>query len=287
MTAWNRDPATRLCAVVADVDGTLVTKDKKLTSEVRDALARLHENGIAFSIISSRPPRGLRAIIETLGVSAPIAGFNGGALTRPDLTPIAEHVLAPETVARALDLLDARQSEVWIFSGRDWLVRDLNGPYIGVEHRTVEFPPTRVETFEPAFETAAKIVAVSPDFAFLDRCEDELGVALGTQANVARSQPYYLDITHPLANKGDGLSEFARLLGVPLGEIAVIGDGANDVPMFERSGLAIAMGNSAPEVRGRADFVTAGNDENGFARAVEQFVFPRAKVNAVPAGDRR
>ena len=69
----------------------------------------------------------------------------------------------------------------------------------------------------------------------LDRCEDELGAALGTQAAISRSQAYYLDITHPLANKGDALSEIATLLGAPMAEIAVIGDGANDVAMFERA----------------------------------------------------
>ena len=87
---------------------------------------------------------------------------------------------------------------------------------------------------------------MSPDFELLSRCEGELSAAFGTQASVSRSQPYYLDITHPLANKGEALSAIAKLLGAPLDEIAVIGDGANDVAMFERSGLAISIGNAAP-----------------------------------------
>jgi HAD superfamily hydrolase (TIGR01484 family) len=65
--------------------------------------------------------------------------------------------------------------------------------------------------------------------------------ALAGKASVARSQPYYLDITHPLANKGAALSELAKLLTIPLAEIAVIGDGGNDIAMFERCGLSIAM----------------------------------------------
>ena len=91
-------------------------------------------------------------------------------------------------------------------------------------------------------------------------------------ASVARSQPYYLDITHPLANKGAALSEIAKLLAVPLAEIAVVGDGSNDVAMFERSGLSIAMGNASPEVQRAADFVTDSNREEGFANAVERFI---------------
>ena len=78
--------------------------------------------------------------------------------------------------------------------------------------------------------------------------ERDVRAALADQATVERSQSYYLDITHPLANKGVALSEIARLLMVPLPEIAVIGDGCNDIAMFERSGLSIAMGNASPSV---------------------------------------
>ncbi len=285
MTAQTRQPATKICALLSDVDGSLVSDDKKLTADAKSAVARLHENGIIFSLISSRPPRGLRKLIETLEISAPVAGFNGGALTGPDLTPIAEHVLPPRTARRAIALLDAHKVEVWIFSGADWLVRDLGGAYVGLEQRTVEFPPTRVDAFERAFESSAKIVGVSEDFKLLDHCEEELRAALGTQASVSRSQAYYLDITHPLANKGDAMSEIAKLLGAPAAEIAVIGDGANDVAMFERSGLAIAMGNAAPQVQARADFVTASNRDNGFAKAVERFILNR--VGDGPAGERQ
>ncbi len=280
MTARPRHPATKISALVSDVDGSLVTDDKKLTPDAKDAVARLHKNGIIFSLISSRPPLGLRKLIETLEISVPVAGFNGGALIGPDLKPIAQHFLPCQTARRTLALLDARRIEVWIFSGSDWLVRDLDGAYVGREQRAVEFPPTRVEDFEPALATSSKIVGVSKDFELLAQCESELATALGLQANVVRSQPYYLDITHPLANKGEALSEIATLLGAPPDEIAVIGDGANDVAMFERSGLSIAMGNATPEVRSRADFVTDSNRENGFARAVERFILDRTGAKA-------
>jgi hydroxymethylpyrimidine pyrophosphatase-like HAD family hydrolase len=95
---------------------------------------------------------------------------------------------------------------------------------------------------------------------------------LGDKAFVARSQPYYLDITHPLANKGTALSELADLMGIPLAEIAVLGDGGNDVAMFERAGLSIAMGNASPEVQSAADFVTDSNREEGFANAIERII---------------
>jgi hypothetical protein len=89
---------------------------------------------------------------------------------------------------------------------------------------------------------------------------------------VARSQLYYLDTTAPQANKGAGMLALARQIGVPPAEIAVIGDGGNDVAMFEQAGLCIAMGNAQPAVKAQADLVTASNSEDGFAMAIERFI---------------
>jgi hydroxymethylpyrimidine pyrophosphatase-like HAD family hydrolase len=79
-------------------------------------------------------------------------------------------------------------------------------------------------------------------------------------------------------------------LHIPLAEIAVIGDGGNDVAMFERAGLSIAMGNANPQVQRKADFVTASNGDDGFAIAIERFILggglSHAAVEAAKAGDR-
>jgi Cof subfamily protein (haloacid dehalogenase superfamily) len=259
-------------AVISDVDGTLVTDEKVLTSRAVSAAAELRANGITFSITSARPPRGLRDLLGSLGITTPVIGFNGGVIASPDLAIITEHLLSPAVARQAVEMLDAAGVHVWVFSGQDWLIRDAGGPYVGFEERTVSFGPTVVEEFGTALEVAAKIVGVSKNFKILERCEREVRTALADDAFVARSQPYYLDVTHPLANKGTALVEISRLLGVPLAEIAVIGDGGNDVAMFERSGLSIAMGNASPAVQRAADLVTDSNEEDGFANAIERFI---------------
>jgi HAD superfamily hydrolase (TIGR01509 family) len=91
-------------------------------------------------------------------------------------------------------------------------------------------------------------------------------------ACAARSQPYYLDITHPEANKGMVVREAARLLDIPLDQIATIGDMLNDVPMLTVAGLGIAMGNASAEVQRIARHVTASNEREGFAHAVDSFI---------------
>jgi Cof subfamily protein (haloacid dehalogenase superfamily) len=277
-------------AVISDVDGTLVTDDKVLTACAQAAVAELRARGILFSIIISRPPRGLRMLIERLGIETPVGGFNGGVIATPDLAAVTQHLLPSQVARRAVDTLNARGVEVWVFSGQNWLLRNPDGPYVPLEQHTVGFRPTIVEDFGSALDAAAKIVGVSKDFDLLEQCERDVRVALTGSAFVARSQRYYLDITHPLANKGAALTEIAKLLGIPLAEIATIGDGSNDVAMFERSGLSIAMGNASPQVQQKADFVTDSNSDDGFAKAIERFILgccrSHAAVEAPKAEDR-
>ena len=277
-------------AVISDVDGTLVTDDKVLTAHAEAAVAELRASGIIFSIISSRPPRGLSMLIERLGITTPVGGFNGGVIATPDLAVVTEHLLSSQVARRAVDTLDARGVQVWVFSGQDWLARDPDGAYVPLEQRTVGFRPTTVDDFGAALDAAAKIVGVSKDFDLLDLCERDVRSVLADSACVARSQRYYLDITHPLANKGVAFAEIAKLLGIPLAEIVAIGDGGNDVAMFERSGLSIAMGNASPQVQRKAVFVTDSNGDDGFAHAIERFILgggrSQARVEAAKAGDR-
>jgi Cof subfamily protein (haloacid dehalogenase superfamily) len=269
-------------ALVADIDGTLVTSAKVLSERTLEAVAALHERKILFSIVSSRPPRGLRHVVEKLAVTAPMAAFNGGVLLTSNMSLIAEHVL-PAIIARyAVDELRARGVDLWVFSGEDWYVQDNATPYVARETRALQFAPIVVSDFDPLLARAAKIVGLSADLDLIERCEKEIGRTLAGGAEVVRSQNYALDITHPFANKGVALTQIAARIETPLSQIAVIGDGGNDVAMFARSGLSVAMGNAAPAVRAAADFITASNDDDGFAEAVEHLFFSAVAPDRAP-----
>jgi hydroxymethylpyrimidine pyrophosphatase-like HAD family hydrolase len=93
-----------------------------------------------------------------------------------------------------------------------------------------------------------------------------------TLVSAARSQPYYLDVTHPEANKGYVVSRLSKMLGIPTQQIATIGDMPNDIAMFQKSGLSIAMGQANDEVKSAATYSTTSSEEEGFATAVERYV---------------
>ena len=270
---------SKISLVLADVDGTLVTAEKVLTSRARAAVKALQAANIQFAITSGRPPRGMSMLIEPLALQTPVAGFNGGILVKPDMTVLEQHVLAGDVARRALQVILHGGMDAWVYSGKDWLVRDPDAPHVAREEWTVKFAPTLVESFDHALDNAVKIVGVSDDYDLVARCEKDAQQALGNRASAARSQPYYLDVTHPDANKGTVVTTLSKLLSVPASEIATIGDMPNDVLMFRRSGLSIAMGNASPDVQAQADLVTASYDDEGFAKAIEQFILLHATAS--------
>jgi hydroxymethylpyrimidine pyrophosphatase-like HAD family hydrolase len=95
--------------------------------------------------------------------------------------------------------------------------------------------------------------------------------ALVGQASVAHSQPYYLDITRPTLIKETFVDPLLRRLVVPPMAVAALGDMENDLAMFGKVGRSIAMGNANAEER-QANYVTASNADDGFARTIERYI---------------
>jgi Cof subfamily protein (haloacid dehalogenase superfamily) len=272
--AGNR--AGQVLLLIADVDGTLVTEQKVLTERARQAVRRLHEAGIAFAITSGRPPRGMSMLIEPLALTTPIAAFNGGMFLHPDLSLIDQRVLPADVAARVIRTIAAHGLDTWVYRGPDWFVRQRHGPHVDREEWTVKFPPTIVSSFDGLLDNVVKIVGISDDLEAVARCEADTRRECGPQVSAARSQPYYLDVTHPEANKGTVVKRLSELLAISPEKMATIGDMPNDVLMFKKSGLSIAMGNASAEVQKAAHYVTTSYTEEGFANAVERYILSDA-----------
>jgi hypothetical protein len=258
--------------LLSDVDGTLVTPEKELTARTVEAVHALQDADVLFAITSGRPPRGMEMLVEPLGLTTPIAAFNGGLLVEPDLDVVEQRLVPEDLVGRVIELLRSFGLVVWVYRGADWLVDDPDGPHVAREASTVQFQPTVVDGFEDAMSGVAKIVGVSDHYQAVAAAEKAGHDTLGDDLSVARSQPYYVDVTHPQANKGAVVRFLSARYGIAEEEIATIGDMPNDVLMFAHSGLSIAMGNAHREVQRAARHVTASNEDEGFAHAVERFI---------------
>ena len=175
------------------------------------------------------------------------------------------------------------------------VVKCPNGHHIQVSDRhigqTVKFPPVVVSDFKGKTDDVEKIVGVSDDLEAVAKCEAAVrqrfgGACQACQSNpqreapprlsAARSQPYYLDVTHPEANKGAVALALSKMLNISPTHIATIGDMPNDITMFTQSGVSIAMGQASEEVKKAATFETASSEEEGFAKAIEKFILTNA-----------
>ncbi|WP_020177315.1 Cof-type HAD-IIB family hydrolase [Methyloferula stellata] len=271
--------ASKISLVLADVDGTLLTTEKILTPSAAEAVKALKAAGIDFAITSGRPPRGMAMLIAPLALRTPIAGFNGGVFVNPDLSVIASHTLDLAAAKETLWMFLDRGLDAWVYTSDEWLIRNPDAPHVAREAWTVKFDAQVVPAFTDAqLACAVKIVGVSDDRDLLAACETAAQKALGKKASAERSQPYYLDVTHSQANKGEVVATLSKLLNIPAEEIATIGDMPNDVLMFRKGGISIAMGNASDEVKAQASAVTASNEDEGFAKAMQKFV-----LNAVDA----
>ena len=267
----------KVSLVITDVDGTLVTQSKQLTPRAIAAVERLHRSGVGFSICSSRPPFGLRMMIEPLGLRLPFGGYNAGTIVEPalPLLPIVEQRLIPADAAReAVSLFREHRIDCWVFVGNEWLIANPAGDHVARETRTIQTPPTVVPTLDDCdFAAVGKIVGPSEDHDRVALVTELLHTALAGRASAARSQPYYCDVIPPGIDKGRLVELLGARLGVPRSEILVLGDMENDLQMFRHAGFAVAMGNASDEVKRAADATTLSNDEDGFAFAIERYVF--------------
>jgi Cof subfamily protein (haloacid dehalogenase superfamily) len=260
--------------VVSDIDGTLVRQDKSLSDGVVAAVQRLQDAGIAFSLISARPPSGMLWIAAKLGLTGKIAAFNGGTIVEPDGEIVFADLIEPAPAARTLVVFDRPGIEIWLFTGGKWYARTTQTAHVARERKATNVEPVIVASFDGLLARVDKIVAISDDGLLLGQLNQEVAVALRAAATVSRSQTYYLDVTAPLGNKGDGVAELAASFGVPLSAVAVIGDQYNDLAMFERAGVSIAMGQAPEEVRAAATHVARSNEDDGVADAIDRFILP-------------
>ena len=265
---------TRIKLVVSDVDGTLVTHDKRLTDRGQaPPCEKLRAAGIGFTIVSSRPTVGMEFLIKPLALSLPFGSFNGSAIVDPQLRPIEQHLIPPETArAQRSSCSNKFGVEIWLFTNDQWLIRDPDGEYVGHEQRAIHHDADRRRRFRAPSRPGLQ-----------DRRRQLRSGVAGSVAKRRCSRrsarrpppfarrPIISTSRRPATTRAPSWRRWRRGSAFRVDEVATIGDMQNDLPMFARSGMSFAMGNAADEIKRHATHVTASNEEDGFAKAMEDF----------------
>ena len=264
------DKPPSVALVISDIDGTLITSNHEVTEATRTAAAKLYDRGIELSLASSRPPRSIVPLADALALRGPFAAFNGALVVKRNGEVLARSVLSPETIAGVKSIADQFGIGVWVYDELDWWApwRDA---FVDREEHTSGFGP-RIEGYTDRITREASKLTVVGKPELVAQAEVRVLDKLGNQVSASKSKPRFLDVTSHGIHKGTVVVRLAELLHIPTQRVAVIGDGPNDVEMFKQAGVSIAMGQGVDEVREAASYLTTSNDDEGWARGIEQYV---------------
>ena len=265
---------SRIKLILSDVDGTLVPHTKEITPATFQAVERLHSAGILFSVISARPPWALAELRQQLNIDIPCISSNGGAFVNPDLKPFHQKFIQEDLTGKVLHHIEENHLDAWAFGEENWFVKKRNTPHVDHEITVVQREPQVIRNWpEVDLSRILRIVAVTDDTALMQDYESKLETKMAGRLSISRSQDYFLDMTAREANKGQALDDLCAHLGLSTREAMCFGDMPNDTLMFETGAFSVAMGNAAPEVKAKANYVTLSNEEDGFAVAVQKLLF--------------
>ena len=268
-----------------DLDGTLLTRNKRLTEENRAALAGAAENGVIVVPVTGRPLAGIPEQILELPFIRYIITSNGAVTTdRAGAHPIRERYMPRETAERTLRAAEGEGIIREFFTGgygyHDRSTRELLWKRFERTPVLSYLQKSRIEV-EDLYEELGgnetienlSIMCATPEEKdrVLERVKGIKGI------RIIYPWPTDLEITSSDADKGEALLSLAQMFGCRREEVMAMGDGNNDLGLMKAAGLSVAMGNSAPEVIEAADYVTTDNEHDGVALAVRRYVLERGE----------
>ena len=273
--------------LVLDVDGTLLNDEREISKRTLAALLKVQQMGVRIVLASGRPTYGLMPLAKTLELGnygGFVLSYNGCQIIKAQNGEILfERRINPEM----LPYLEkkARKNGFAIFTYHDdTLITDSpDNEYIKNEALLNNLKIIREDEFSTARDFApCKCMLVSDKEKALIGLEQHWEKRLAGTLDAFRSEPYFLEVVPCGVNKANTLGALLEHLGVTREEVIAVGDGVCDVTMLQLAGMGVAMGHSQDSVKVCADYVTASNEEDGVALAVEKLILAEVRAAEVP-----
>ena len=273
--------------LVLDVDGTLLNDEREISKRTLAALLKVQQMGVRIVLASGRPTYGLMPLAKTLELGnygGFVLSYNGCQIIKAQNGEILfERRINPEM----LPYLEkkARKNGFAIFTYHDdTLITDSpDNEYIKNEALLNNLKIIKEDEFSTAIDFApCKCMLVSDKEKALIGLEQHWEKRLAGTLDAFRSEPYFLEVVPCGVNKANTLGALLEHLGVTREEVIAVGDGVYDVTMLQLAGMGVAMGHSQDSVKVCADYVTASNEEDGVALAVEKLILAEVRAAEVP-----
>lgn len=261
--------------LVLDIDGTATNSQKEVTPKTRDAVIRLQEAGVPVAIASGRPVPGVAPVAEAFSFEkygSYALCYNGAKIINWKTKECIYNKTLPRSLPRQLyqdackfntGIITYLPDDSGIICGRQV------DEYVELESRICSIP---IQTCNEDFDTRVSfpvtkcLLTGEPDD--LERLEPVIAEKYQHEANIFRSEPFYLEIMPKNVDKAYCLSKLLKILGLDREEMVCCGDSYNDITMIQYAGMGVAMANAKPEVKDVADCITRSNDDDGIAYAI-------------------
>jgi Cof subfamily protein (haloacid dehalogenase superfamily) len=258
--------------IVTDLDDTLLREDLTISDRSKRAIAQAQEKGIRVALATGRMYPSAAPYARELGLTGPILCCQGAEIADIETGEPLKITGIPLDLAReALRYAEELGLYAQYYSIGDYFfeAESEQSEYYrrmsGVQGLPLGKKPSGALDFEPI-----KLLLIA-DPPRIRQALGEFSEKFGGRLAIAISKSRYLEITHPRANKGAAVAELAQMLGLERGRVMALGDALNDLPMLLWAGFGVAVENADEQVKAQADAVTASNEADGVALAIEQY----------------
>lgn len=264
--------------VALDMDGTLLKDDLTIAPGTIDVIQRAVAQGAIITIATGRMFASAKQFAEQLKIDVPLITYQGALIQDLQSEKVLfERLLSEDIGRRLIEISEERHVHLQVYQD-DLLYGAEDNERLSLYAKKVQVPYTVEPNLRAlAKKGFAKAIYIG-DPAYLEEMQIELKELFGHRAHITKSTPYFLEVTHPEANKGFALRELANHLNIPLSQTIGVGDNFNDTELLEVAGLGVAMGNAVEPLKQAADFITYTNNQEGVKHVIEKFV-----LNEIPA----
>lgn len=261
--------------VVADIDLTLTTSDRRFTDRTREVIKKLHEKGILFGIASGRPLDAISSRCEKWNLDYPVdlmIGLNGAELydgiTKEESTYFN---LKKEWMKEILDFMEPYADNSFkYYHGK--LMFTHEDP-VTMMHNNNEKEVILVKDKSELYDEVAPILLFRMSEENVIECEKEIAKQNFTEYQGFKTQTTLIEFSDKRISKGFGLQKFCEIHNIDLNEVATFGDTTNDNGMISIAGMGVCMINGSDDTKAIAKYITDySSDEDGFADFVEKHI---------------
>ena len=264
--------------LIIDIDGTLLDKNRNISAEDKDALAKAANAGIQISLCTGRVVQASLPIIDYLALDGYHIFFDGALVYNPEKDEeVYVKPISQELVRQMVDFVHRNEVNLDLYSGTQFFVEqeswvsDIRRQFFGLEPTVIDFakvwPRERIIKGTLVVRSAEEKANAEN---FCRYFKDSLTFSL--TKTPAYPDIDFINVIAAGASKGEALEALVTFLGIPLAEVVAIGDGSNDASLLSKVGLAIAMGNAIDELKALADHITLDVDHHGVAAVVHKFL---------------